>query len=383
MADRVVLHIGPMKTGTSYLQAVLAELRPQLEAAGWLYPTGLLPNTRSHQGAVYGLVGGAMPWVNPASALVRESEGVRIVAATNAAPGHVLLSAEAMAQLSEVAISRLLGRFATPEVDVVITARDLERVILSSWQQSLRNARGWSLETFLGLLRAARDPAAEQRLKLRFWFYQRLTDVIARWSNAVGREHVTVVVVPPGGPPTILWNRFRTAVGFPDSVPAEPPAVSPSDANVGLTEAEALVVREVARRMSRMHFGASYRRLVIRRIIHESLLIRAERGAPLRLPSRWLEMVATWSAEDVDGVEASGVRVIGDLDELRVKGRSVTPTRGLAEGAVTAAVDVLVASGTLRSYRIPPSSMKRFRRRVRRLIPKPGRATVDPLGIAR
>ena len=39
MAQRLVLHIGPRKTGTTYLQRVLQSLAPELQAEGVLYPT--------------------------------------------------------------------------------------------------------------------------------------------------------------------------------------------------------------------------------------------------------------------------------------------------------------------------------------------------------
>ena len=39
MADRLIVHIGPRKTGTTYLQRVLQQLSPSLKAQGVLYPT--------------------------------------------------------------------------------------------------------------------------------------------------------------------------------------------------------------------------------------------------------------------------------------------------------------------------------------------------------
>jgi hypothetical protein len=378
MPERIVLHIGPMKTGTSYLQAVLAQLRPELAAAGWLYPEGLSPETRSHQGAIYGLIGPSMPWVSPRSAPVRGPEGARILAATNAWPRDVLLSAETMAQLSDAAIQELLGRFTTSRVEVVITARDLGRIILSSWQQSLRNARAWSLETFLELLQAARDPGAEARLKLRFWSYQRLNDVIERWSAAVGRDQVVVVVVPNAKEPAALWRRFRTGVGLPEAIPEDPPEISRDHANVGLTQAEALLVRAISSGLARTGVMEGRRRQVIRRTITDILLPRSDRGAPLRLPASWLPAVSAWSREDIDRVAGSGVRIVGDLDELRVDDQARSSQDGVAESAVEAAVAVLLAGWPQVATVSRPFSISRLRRGVRRLVPLNRRRAVPP-----
>jgi hypothetical protein len=369
MPQRIVLHIGPMKTGTSYLQAVLAELRPQLAASGWLYPEGLSPETRSHQGAIYGLIGPSMPWVSPRSAPVRGPEGAKILASTNAWQGDVLLSAETMAQLSDSAIQELLGRFTTDRVEVVITARDLGRIILSSWQQSLRNARAWPLETFLQLLHAAREPDGEARLKVRFWSYQRLSDVIDRWSRAVGRENVVVVVVPNSREPAALWRRFRSGVGLPDAIPEDPPEISRDLANVGLTHSEALLVRAISRGLARSGVSEGRRRQIIRRTITEILLPRADRGAALGLPPTWLPTVSAWSREDIDRVAASGVRIVGEIDELRVSELAKPSQDGVAESAVEAAVAVLLANWP--QIATPPrlSSISRLRRGMRRLVP--------------
>jgi hypothetical protein len=56
---QIVLHIGTMKSGTTYLQHGIINQLAELESAGWLYPLDFAPTQGAinHERAIYGLVG--------------------------------------------------------------------------------------------------------------------------------------------------------------------------------------------------------------------------------------------------------------------------------------------------------------------------------------
>ena len=54
----IIVHIGQMKSGTTYLQNILSQNRKDLNRDGWIYPGRLL----NHQHACYGLCGPDIAW---------------------------------------------------------------------------------------------------------------------------------------------------------------------------------------------------------------------------------------------------------------------------------------------------------------------------------
>jgi hypothetical protein len=77
-------------------------------------------------------------------------------------PDTALLSAEALAVMEADGIDLLLGALPVARVDIVLTARDLGRVLPSSWQQNLRNGRSGSFDAYLAAIKEARgttDPS--------------------------------------------------------------------------------------------------------------------------------------------------------------------------------------------------------------------------------
>ena len=71
VAQRLLLHIGTQKSGTTFLQRVLARLSGSLKREGVLYPTKLHGRREvyNHEAAAYGLLGTAsFPWVPEAKA---------------------------------------------------------------------------------------------------------------------------------------------------------------------------------------------------------------------------------------------------------------------------------------------------------------------------
>ena len=64
MTRRLLLHIGTMKTGTTYLQHAMADQRSRLTELGWAYPAyGGREMSFNQQWAVYDAFPTLIPWV--------------------------------------------------------------------------------------------------------------------------------------------------------------------------------------------------------------------------------------------------------------------------------------------------------------------------------
>jgi hypothetical protein len=341
MPRRVILHIGPRKTGTTFLQRVLHELAPGLAEDGVLYPTRYRERDDYNQvGAVSSLtynqearrgnrrIGrGVADW----RGLERQVQGF---------DGDVILSAEMIAGLRPEAATRMLDRLKCQDVTVIITARDLGRILPSSWQQHIRNGHTEPYRAYLQRRtteRGAGDPRAMQGVwdaerHQTFWRAYAYGALVRRWQGLVGDDRVRMVTVPPtGSGVNLLWERFVAVAGVP-GLPDTAPGLPPHRANAGSTPAEVAVLRAINVEAKRREWSRYTIKRVHDRILSSGLLDRDGRGEQLYLPASVLPVVRSWAEADIADLLTTGVHVAGDLDELRV----TAPVR--SQGAVTSAL---------------------------------------------
>lgn len=298
MADRVVLHVGLMKSGTSYVQDRMAGSPERLAERGVLFPGRVW---RDQVVAVSDAIG-----------VKRRAEGEfqgawdRMVAEIAAWPGTAVISMEFLGPASPEGVARVAGSFAGTPVEAVVTVRDLNRTIPAMWQESLKNGRSWSWRDYLAGVRAGTGPGAG------FWRQQDAVAVVRRWSGAVGAEHTSLVTLPPpGAAPELLWERFCEAARIPvDCCPPVPAS------NESLGAASAALMRRVNEAVDGLAW-ADYSEHV-KFGLAKSILAEhrgAEETIGLRVP-RWVRRRAAAMRQELATLAASGVRVVGDLGDL-------------------------------------------------------------------
>ncbi|WP_309647734.1 hypothetical protein [Nocardioides sp.] len=319
MASRVVLHVGLMKSGTSYVQQRLEANRDLLRERGVLLPG---ERWRDQVLAVSDVLGREQ--------LAGKSAGrwARLVAEAEAHDGVVVVSMEFLGPATPESIAQVVASFARVPVDVVVTLRDLGRTVPAMWQESLQNGgtRAWG--DYVGLLDGKRKPAQA------FWRQQGMGRIVDNWVAAVGAAHVALVTLPPpGADPGLLWSRFCEAAGL-DALDAAP--VAP--ANTSLDAASAMVLRELNLLLEQDGIASGdYHRLVKFELGKRALAGRTGESIGFD-PPRWLrERAATIRGR----LEASGARVVGDLDDLSPRATPGTdpdavPATDLAAAAVEA-----------------------------------------------
>nr|MBA2390515.1 hypothetical protein [Geodermatophilaceae bacterium] len=99
-----------------------------------------------------------------------------------------VVSVELLNVASPATAMRIVGSFAPADVHIVITARDLARVIPSSWQETIQNGLVWTWDEFVASV--VSRPGA--------------TKLVRRWADVVGPDHVVddvrdLVPAPRGG----------------------------------------------------------------------------------------------------------------------------------------------------------------------------------------
>ncbi len=301
---RVYIHVGLPKTGTSYLQKTLWASQDRLSRAGVLVPG---ENQQFQRHAVWDLLGRRLRGVDQPE--VPGSWQALLASVQTWQGEQVVLSEEFLVHAGPGVPQRLVKDFQPAEVHIVVTVRDLERVLGSMWQQNLAKARSWCWPEFVA---AVRDPEhGPPTAGVAFWLRYDLRRVLAIWAEAVPADRIHIVVVPPAGSsPTVLLERFAVAADL--NVRALTPPHKEVNTALGLVEAELL--RRLNSNLDGRLNERQYRHVV--GLLKPVLRRRRGSNAAITLPRGERNWVAEASRELVEYLRGSPYDVVGDLDEL-------------------------------------------------------------------
>ena len=335
--QRVFLHVGAPKTGTTFLQTLLWDNRDELREDHGL----LFPGARYDEHFLAAVDLQDATFHGDPRPDVRGSWD-RVVEQALAWPGTTVISHEVFASASAEHAARAIAALAPAEVHVVYTARDLGRQLPSHWQEDVKHG---STDTFERWFDAVwrRDPS--HYFGRWFWPTEDVPDVVRRWGDAVGRDRFHLVTVPRSGGPGVLWERYCGVIGL------DPAAVdldSATIANSGLGLPEVEVVRRVNELLDSTLSPVVHQH-VVKGVLGHDTLVRHRGSRKLALPAEHLPAVHEVAAGYVAFLEASGVQVVGDLADLLpspARAQSGHPDDAtdaeVAEAAVWAVTELLV-----------------------------------------
>jgi hypothetical protein len=308
VARTVFLHIGLPKSGTTYVQSVLGANKQALrDRAALLYP--------------------GRRWADQADAVVdlcrlrtpperrRQVRGSwqRLVDEMRAWPGDCVVSMEWLCSASTGHIERIVDDVAPAQVRVVVTARDVARTLPSAWQEFCRNQKTWAWSDFLD--QVTDDRALDTPAGRLLWAQQDVAAILDRWATVIPADRTHLVTVPPpGADPDELWRRLAGVLGLD---PTDYDATGPGrNVSLGLESAE-LVRRLNLLALERDLPRSAYNRLVKNHLAKSVLSPRSDQETKVVLPDSLRPWATRWADEQVRAIQASGVSVVGDLEELR------------------------------------------------------------------
>ena len=336
-----LVHIGPHKTGTTALQASFWNNRIEAEKQGVHYAS----NGRHALSAVLAGIEHSSPWTPnkrppPRWLWTRLLNDIR---SSNAK--RVVLSSEYFADAKPEAAARVVKELDPERVQIIVTIRPLSRVFTSQWQQFVRNQNTTPFDEFLK--KHLDDPhPAEPPV---FWRRHRHDDLVRRWVELVGLDHLTVVALDDGDRDMVL-RAFERLTGLQAGTLKADPTIQ----NRSMTLPEIETIRQFNIAFKKMQLPSLlYQRTMRFGAAHLMQQRTPDPDEPrIELPDWSVEPIREIAAEMVNGIRATGVRVVGDLDDmLAIPKPRVGPAPEVLvspEVAASAALGVLIASGLAR-----------------------------------
>lgn len=299
MARRLFLHVGTPKSGTTFLQSVWWANREALLEQGLLLPGW---GVNHHYWASCVVRGGRQLDNIPEAGHAAWDE---LLAAVADHRGDALISHElfspAAPERADAALRRL--EETAGEVHVVLTARDLVRQIPAEWQQRTKHGRSQTYADFLDEIRT--DESSN------FWRVQDVPQVLRRWGAGIPPDRVHLVVLPPpGGPKSFLWERLCELTAVDGTGMAE--RATRSNESLGLVEVETL--RRLAGHLQRDGLPKSTRRL-LKDFVAEQILRTAE-PEKIVVPAEAYPWVVERAERMVQEIDGEGYHVVGELSGL-------------------------------------------------------------------
>lgn len=291
----VYLHVGPVKTGSTFLQDLLWRYRDDLARQGYHHPgthaDEMWLAANDLQDAAF--VHFEMP----------EASGVwpQVCERVLTYDGPSVISQETLGLSTEEHIDRIVSSLEPARLHVIVMARSLAAMLPSMWQQNVRDVHpaGVRWPLYLALQRQSRAAVTDTLL------------IVQRWLTHVPAERIHVVTVPPAGAtPAVLLSRFADVLGIETSFWSAEGAAR----NISIDMVQCEVIRRLNRTSAACLDIRGQRRLVKEALL--PLLGPPNPARRIRLPSSQREWIEGESRRRVDGLVHSGAVLHGDLDDL-------------------------------------------------------------------
>jgi len=305
-AGRLV-HIGPHKTGSTAIQVALHQARGELAEHGAHYVGDRARPKRA--GWALGIAGSPAGTPDPPiehwHQLVREVE--------QAAGRRVCVSNEDFGRATPEQVQKVVAGLGGEAVHVVAVARRLDHFLPSQWQERVKAGQVKSYEEWLEVVLAPESNAWDWN---NVWRAHDLEALTRRWTAAVGPESFTLIVSDDTDR-GLLPRTFEQLLGLPVGLLA----LDPDRSNRGLSWSEVELVRSLneasrAARWPREVHADFVKRRVVRTL---QSLPRSELGARTPpLPAWAVDRVRELSDARVASLAGFGIRVVGDLELLRL-----------------------------------------------------------------
>ncbi|MEN9955208.1 MAG: hypothetical protein RLY34_15 [Actinomycetota bacterium] len=306
MAEKFILHVGFHKTGTTAIQTSLHHQRDSLLEHGITYHYN---RARAEHEAAWGLNAKVWGWKNRGGKETPISKWNRFAKKVNKTKGTVVASSEFFSELNLEKIKKIRDDITTDQVQIVFTIRPLAKMLASSYQQYLKYGIKATYEQWL---HAMLDEPGKSKQTPSFWQRNFHGQSIQNWADVFGTQNVIVMVVDEKNPQA-LYSQFNDYLGLPEGRLVE----QASGGNRSLTASEVELLQLINLKYPKDRAWDDYTIFVRQTAIKALTDKKAPEGSEkLQTPQWAIDLAAKLTAESIEQIKSSGVRVIGDLDTL-------------------------------------------------------------------
>jgi hypothetical protein len=297
VVDRVFLHIGLPKTGTTYLQGVLWDNVDLVRRDGVVLPGA---GHRDHLWAALD--------VQERKNLVKRGRRApgswkRLSDELAQARGTGLITHEFFCGASQEQAERAVADLAPAEVHVVVTARHAAGMLAAGWQEMVKNGSTAPLDDI------PQKKGAGSEFSWRTWD---LHGVLKRWGDVVPPERVHILPMPRKGEPADRhWRNFAGVVGLASDYPLPDRAANQS---LGVVQVELL--RRVNAHLTDITSPADRGRWIRGYLAEEHLVTQP--SEPFGLEGELLADCRQRSERAVRLIKRRGYDVVGEVETLLV-----------------------------------------------------------------
>lgn len=347
-AGGVLVHVGPFKTGTTAIQGALQDARDRLPDHGVVYPG----TARRIARPGWAVLGRKQRGRDPVPIAEWEELAVEVRAARD---HRVCISTEDFGSASPEQAARIVADLGGDRVHVVAVARRLDKLLPSQWQERVKSH---DRRTYDEWLRAVLGDDEDHFSYRNFWASHDLARTFDRWTATVGPDRFRLVVSDDD--PDQLPRVFERLLALPEGTLRLPPY-----RNQSLSLNQTVLVRRLNEVFEDREWPDELYFPMLQRGLMQALITGESSPLEQRIPPLppWAqERVVEITERKIEQFRARGVRVVGDLDNLRPP----VPTTGSADGAEFAEPELLaIESAALALTGAVEGALKRRKRRRR------------------
>jgi len=320
-----LFYIGPMKTGTTSLQQAAHAARATMYRHGVYYPG----KGRNHRLAINAFLKRPDTMVAGRTIIPGQSVAdVRFVPSENTwnsliediesePEKRIMISHEFASNASEEEAKRFVDELGPSCTHIAITLRPLSDMLRSHWIERIKSGERKRFDEWLTTMLDPEATTISTNLK-------RQTDqaaLVERWANAVGPENVTVIVASSDDK-NLSTSAFEEMLGLPERTLTG----SIQDgrlSNRSLSQSEAELIRQLnvaVNRPDELSWHV-YREVIQRGSVFQMLEhpSSTKSDPKVRIPAWAADTIVELAIKHVRRIEATGVRIVGNLESLCYK----------------------------------------------------------------
>jgi hypothetical protein len=309
----ILLHVGVHKTGTTAIQAALADARPQLVKHDVLYPG---KRQAQHRSAM-AITNRKWGWEGKGGGTYDRKIFDWLVGKVQGHSGRVVISSEFFCEADAATTLVAAQELGLDRLHVVVTLRSLGQLLPSSYQQYLKYGLTVGYERWLG--NVFETPGGTS-MTPTFWRRNDHAAVVTRWSDAVGAANVSVLVLDDVDR-SAVFRTFEQLLALPPDLLVSRMSLT---SNRSMTAAEAEFVRLLNEHVNTDLTWDEYVKYIRRGVALG--MVEGREPSPdeprLHTPDWALDAAAAEGARAAEGIRSTGVRILGDIDALATRSSS-------------------------------------------------------------